>query len=522
MCFRLSNRIVALALVGLFLASVALGQMSEADKQWLEKEVAPLVTKEEGELFESLGSDDQRAIFKAIFWARRDPTPSEPGNPFKDNYETRLYVVNRDFKAPGRAGVATDMGQIFLLLGPPRQADPGRQSDTGLSAQETGETIDGSTTERVTLGGDASNPPEMVGGARSPSDEGGFGEGGGTLVQTWEYRPDEGLGIPNGLSVRFRAQPGFGYRLIRDNALVETLEFVKNQYIVNPGLVYERDEQGNLLDPSVAAPFVPASPVLMELRETRAVSTDVSFEVQASFFLSNQGTVYIPILFDIDAASLSWSGNYADAKVVGLLEDSEGTPLYQVDEPAALEKGPDGRTTFEMPLQLPPGQYTVYLGIQDISSSTVGTKIINFEVPAFSGEKLETSSVLMFAEGMKTEEAFASPGQAFVIGGYRFTPKRDRVYAKTDQLSGIFHAYGYALDSEGSPNLSAQYIFFLNGEMRGHTPDEPFISAGPELAATIFDIPLDRFDPGEYVLKIQVTDHVAGKTIAKDIDFILK
>ncbi len=516
MCYRWLNRVVVLTSVGLCVAPFALGQMSDADKQWLEKDVAPLVSKEEGELFKSLGSDEERTIFKRIFWARRDPTPSEPGNAFKDNYENRLYVVNRDFKAPGRAGVATDMGQVFLLLGPPSQSDPGRESDPGLSAQEAGETIDGSTTERAILGADASNPP------MSESNQQGFGEGGGSLVQTWEYRSDEGLGIPDGLSVRFRAQPGFGYRLIRDDELTQTLELVRNLYIVNPDVVYERDGEGRLLDPAPEPAFIPVSPILMELRETRAVSADVSFQIQASFFRSNEGTVFIPVLFDIDAQNLSWSGNYADARVLGLLEDASGNPLYRFEEPVALEKGPDGRASFEMPLQLAPGHYTVYLGIEDVTSSTAGTKILNIEVPAFSGLKLETSSILLFTEGTKTEETLASPGQAFVLGGYRFTPKRDHVYETTGQLAGIFHAYGYALDAQGSANLTAQYIFFRDGEIRGHTPDEPFISAGPELAATIFDIPLDRFDPGEYVLKIQVTDHVAGKALAKDINFILK
>ena len=516
MLYRLSNGVVALALVGLCVAPFALGQMSEADKQWLEKDVAPLVTEAEGEFFKSLGSDEERTIFKKIFWARRDPTPSEPGNAFKDNYETRLFVVNRDFKAPGRAGVATDMGQVFLLLGPPSQSDPGRESDSGLSAQETNETIDGNITERAIPGGDAGKA------ASSQSNQQDFGDSGDATVQTWEYRSDEASGIPDGLTVRFRAQSGFGFRLIRDDKLTQILELVKNRYIVNPDVLYERDEEGRLLDPAPEPVFVPAPAVLMELRETRAVSSDVSFQIQASFFRSNQGSVFIPVLFDIDAQNLSWSGNYADAKVLGLLEDASGNPLYRFEEPVALEKGPNGRAAFEMPLQLAPGQYTVYLGIEDVTSSTVGTKILNIEVPAFSGEKLETSSILMFAEGTKTEETLASPGQAFVIGGYRFTPKRDRVYETTDRLAGIFHAYGYALDAEGSANLTAQYIFFREGEIRGHTPDEPFISAGQDFAATIFDIPLDRFEPGEYVLKVQVTDHVAGKATAKDISFTLK
>ena len=46
--------------------------------------------------------------------------------------------------------------------------------------------------------------------------------------------------------------------------------------------------------------------------------------------------------------------------------------------------------------------------------------------------------------------------------------------------------------------------------------------AGAEAAITVFDIPLASFPPGNYTLRIQVTDHVKNEAITKDLDLVLK
>jgi hypothetical protein len=207
--------------------------------------------------------------------------------------------------------------------------------------------------------------------------------------------------------------------------------------------------------------------------------------------------------------------------VVGLVEDEQGNAVLQFEEAAVLVKKADGRTTFEMPLVIDPGRYTVYLGVRDDDLLKLGTKKVPFEVPAFAGERLELSSILLFTEGEKVEEHLASPGRAFVIGGFHFTPKVGRFYRTEDRLSGVFHAYGYGVE-QGKPNLTAQYIFLQGDVKQGQTRDEPFISVGPEIATTVFDMPLASFDPGEYTLRVKVTDHIRNEVLTKDIDFVLK
>ncbi len=519
----------ATLIVLLATASTALSgtEMSKADKHWLEQEVAPLITEEERALFNDLETEEERSIFKRIFWARRDPTPSTPANELMDEYETLLEIANRNFRVMGRRGAATDRGKVFLLLGVPVQSEPDSLTETDRSYDEVGAAGERSTARTVPGAGTLlpmEGRGEEVPGAALPS--GSLTAQSESAVQVWTYSPNEGRGIPDGLTVRFRDQAGSGYRLIHDEAVVQSFERAKKSYLVNRSVNYVRDAEGRLLEPETKVesekPPIPApSPILLDLRDTRVVSSDISFRAEISFFRSNEGSIYVPILFDIDAATLSWDGDRASATVVGLVENDWGDLVQQFEETAVLVKRPSNRAVFEMPLQLDPGQYTLFLGIRDDSASSLGTRILDLNVPTFTADDLKLSSILLFTEGKKVDDSIGRPGEAFILGGFRFIPKLDRIYERVDRLSGVFVAYSFGVVN-AKPDLTAQYIFLQNGVRRGQTSEEPFISPGEEMAITVFDMPLSSFEPGEYTLRIKVTDDVRDEVVTRDIDFVLK
>ena len=510
-----------LVVVGVGMPNVSAQKINKSDKNWLEQEVGSLIMKEERQVFESLGSDEERAIFKQIFWARRDPTPGTPLNELKGDFELRLTVANREFKAPGQVGAATDMGKIFLLLGVPNQSGSGRTSDMELALDDV-TNAEGNTTEHILSGSAGAN---ATAGARGAEDAFGADALGQTqtetLTQTWTYPPNEARGIPDGLTLKFRAQQGFGYRLVSAGDLSEKLEFVKSQYIVNPNIEYLKDEQGRLLVPALGKAMRPVHPILQELKDTRSVVSDVPFQVKVSFFRYESDLIFIPTVFDIDGANLSWTEGQAPVSVLGLIETMDGKPVTQFVQSTLLSKSPNGHSMFEIPLELDPGQYMLYLAVRDETSSVLGTKIQSLKVPPVVGETLSISSVVLFSEGRKLEEPIARAGQAFVIGGYHFVPKLDSVYQQTDQLSGVFQVYGYGVEA-GQANLTARYLFIRDGESAGKTQDEPFISANDKMAITVFDMPLTSFQPGNYTLKIQVSDHINGKMLTKELQFELQ
>jgi len=493
-------RVVALA-SGLLVAGAALAQekLSKNDKNWVEKEVGAIITAQEKATFEQINKDD-RKLFKDLFWMRRDFNPTTSENEYQKDYEARVKTADENFRGSGRKGSESDMGQVFLLLGGPSQQQPGGKPGSGPSEQPS-----------VDSGAGGEDP----GGESSLGSLGG--EEGDAQTMTWVYDPNPGLGIPNGISVPFRQQSGFGYRMVTSDELTKQLERVKERLVANPSVNYARDESGRLRKADMKFdPNSPAKLALKALQETGQTSEAIPFEVSPAFFRASGGQIYVPLDF-----VLGQGLNSNKAMVFGSVANSDGITVYQFEESAEIAKDASGRQVWEMPLQVQPGSYKLYLGIMDEAGTTTGTKIVDLAVPDLSATELQLSSILMFAEGKQIGEAMGSPGRAFLLGGYHFTPKREMVYTTKDQLAGVFYAYNYGIGGD-KPNLTVHLSFSKEGEARGGTKEEPFLLQTTLMALTIFDIPLSipNFkEPGNYKVTVKVTDHVTKKTITQDIPF---
>lgn len=450
---------IAFALVTVQVANADDNELKGKDLRWLEEDVAAIITDEEIEIYKSIDKDD-RKLFRDIFWERRDPNPATSDNEFEKDFEERQKTAKKEFKAQGKDGHLTDMGKIYSLLGAPSRT-----------------------------------------------------EGSGQDV-TWHYDPDPRHGLPEGLTIRFT-----GGRLEASTDLENTLNLVKNRLVANPTVMYVRSLEGRLLEPRKTDPNSPAAQVLNALRDTKSPSADIPFETSFAFFRASAGQIYIPILYEIDGGSLTWSADAANLTVFGVVENTEGIPIFQFEEPAALEKAADGRTLYEVPIQLQPGNYTLYTGVQDNESSTAGTKISELEVPDFYIEDLVMSSVVVYDEAKEVSDTAGTPGHAFQFGPVKFRPAE--TFGKDDVIGFFFFVYGLGTDENDKPNITGQYIFFKDGERKGQTKDGP-LQADARQAVGNAEIPLSAFEPGNYKIRVKVTDHILKKTLNEEVDFVVE
>ena len=91
-------------------------------KEWLERDVLYLITKQERDAFLHLTSDDARDKFIDRFWEIHNPTPDLPASQFKEEHYKKLTYANEHFgKESGNKGWRTDMGRSYILLGAPNQ-----------------------------------------------------------------------------------------------------------------------------------------------------------------------------------------------------------------------------------------------------------------------------------------------------------------------------------------------------------------------------------------------------------------
>jgi GWxTD domain-containing protein len=468
--------LAAIGVIALAAPLMAQKELSKGDKQWMEVEVAAIITDQEKAMFQQIDEDD-RKLFKELFWLRRDFDPRTSDNEYRDGYEQRVKTANDNFKGRGRKGSESDMGKIFLLLGA---------------------------------------PDDQQAGAGAPTTEPA-----GAEIITWVYNPNPSLGIPDGVSLEFRQRDQFGYRLANAEDVAQSLGAAKERMIANMAVGYSLDENGRLRKPDDKFdPNSPAKQVLSALRSTGETSSDIAFTTTPSYFQASGGEIYVPLDIAISAGPTSDNLTFFYS-----IEDGEGYERAQTEEPVVVTKDAAGRSRYEYPLQLPPGAYTLYIGLLDPAAQTHGTQIVDLNVPSLEGgDTLTLSSIVMFSNAERTGEVNGVPGKAFQLAGYHFKPKGERVYSHSEQLSGVLNAYNYGLEGD-QPNLTIQVSFFKGDEPRGQTEDAPFVAQAAQMALTIFDIPLSipNFkDPGEYKITIVVTDHVKNQTAEEEIEIVVE
>ena len=93
-------------------------------KEWLERDVAYLITSDERKAFLKLATNDARDQFIENFWELRNPNPGSPENTFKDQVYERIAYANAHFgSGSNEEGWRTDRGRAYITLGPPQQKE---------------------------------------------------------------------------------------------------------------------------------------------------------------------------------------------------------------------------------------------------------------------------------------------------------------------------------------------------------------------------------------------------------------
>ena len=97
-------------------------EVPKAYKNWLDNDVAYIITDEERKAFKKLQTDEEREQFIETFWRRRDPDPDTDENEYREEYYERIAYANEHY-ASGKPGWKTDRGRIYITFGKPNEVE---------------------------------------------------------------------------------------------------------------------------------------------------------------------------------------------------------------------------------------------------------------------------------------------------------------------------------------------------------------------------------------------------------------
>jgi hypothetical protein len=178
---------------------------------------------------------------------------------------------------------------------------------------------------------------------------------------------------------------------------------------------------------------------------------------------------------------------------------------------------------YQKSIPLAPGMYRLNVVVKDI----VGGNMNNYEtaltVPHFDDEKLASSS-LIFADVMEKVPTRSIGTGQFVVGSSKVRPRIDNTFRHDEKMGIYLQLYNFGPDEKTQkPSGSIEYEVTKNGTNEKIFEFSEEIAKLPDASAQQVTIekllPLQTLKPGQYTLKMKVTDRNRNQTLTPTATF---
>src|SRR6266702_1040359 len=492
-------------------------ELKRVYKDWLEKDVAYIITDEERKAFRKLETDDERERFIEEFWRRRDPDPDTDENEYREEYYERIAYTNEHF-ASGIPGWKTDRGRIYIMYGKPDEK------------------------ESHPAGGPYEREPY---------------EGGGQTTtypfERWFYRYLPGVG--SGIEIEFVDPTGSGeYRIARNPdekdallnipgaglTLAEELGLAnKGDRIANLGGFGNPNSQREQDSPFSRLQLIAdlSRPPQIRFNDlASAVNTPViednplNFDVRVDFFRQSDERVVTAFTVQTDNQNLVFqdSGGLQQAQLyifgkithvsgrrAGVFED----PVITRATPEELSNAKERKSAYQKAVALLPGRYRVDVIVRDVASGATGVRHVGFEVPKYDATKLSTSTLVLAVklEGLGDRPAVGM----FTIGNVKVIPNVSGSFHRGSPIGVYMQIYNAGIDQTTlKPSVDVEYALLKDGKEIGKQMEDWRGNTDSGQRLTLARLVDSRaLAPGEYAIEVRVKDRVSGQSLVQSQKF---
>jgi GWxTD domain-containing protein len=492
-------------------------------KKWLNEDVVYIITDEERQAFKRMSTDEEREQFIEQFWLRRDPTPDTEENEFKEEHYRRIAYANEHY-ASGIPGWKTDRGRIYITYGP---------------ADEIDSHPSGGSYER-------------------PMEEGG-GETSTYPFEDWRYRYIEGIG--NDVNIEFVDPTMTGeYRLTMDPTEKDALLYVpgagltmyEQMGLTNKTARFQRTDGthlgvGNMPLPASMDEFERLErfaklqkPPAVKFKDLEAaVSSRITFnilplKVQADFIKVTNSTVLTNITIQFENKDMQFqlkdSVQRAAVNIYGRITTMSRRPVTWFEEtvtvpcpPAMLPEMLKKASIYQKQFPLAPGTYRLNVVAKDVIGGNMNNYEMALTVPHFDDERLASSTLILADLIEKVPVRSIGTGQ-FVVGDSKVRPRLNDTFRQDEKLGIYLQLYNFGPDEKTQkPNGTIQYEVTKNGSNEKIFDFTEEIAKMPDASAQQVTIekllPLQSLKPGQYTLKMKVTDKNRNQTLTPSATF---
>jgi GWxTD domain-containing protein len=492
-------------------------ELKKAYKDWLEKDVAYIITDEERKAFKKLETDDEREHFIEEFWRRRDPDPDTDENEYREEYYERIAYANEHY-ASGIPGWKTDRGRIYIMYGKPDE----------LETHPSGGSYNRETYEG---GGSTSTYP----------------------FERWFYRYLPGVG--SGIEIEFVDPTGSGeYRIARNPDEKDALLHVpgagltlaeemgladKGDRIANIGGYgssnYMREQDSpfsrlQLIADLSRPPQIKFNDLASQVNTPVIEDNPLDFDVRVDFFRQSDERVITAFTIQTENSNLSFSDvgglQQAQLNIFGKITHVSGRRAGIFEDPVItratveeLTDAKDRKSAYQKAVALAPGRYKLDVIVRDINSGATGVRHIDVPVPKYDPNKLGTSTLVLAA---KLESLGDQPAVGmFTIGNVKVIPNVSGVYHRGSPVGIYMQIYNAGIDQTTlRPSVDVDYVLLKDGKEIAKSPEDWRGNSDSGQRLTLMRLLNSaNLNPGDYTLEVRVRDRVSGQSIVQSAKF---
>jgi GWxTD domain-containing protein len=492
-------------------------------RKWLSEDVGYIITDEERAAFKRLSTDDEREQFIEQFWLRRDPSPDSAENEFKEEHYRRIAYANERF-ASGIPGWKADRGRIYITFGP---------------ADEV---------ESHPSGGSYERPIE---------------EGGGTTstypFEKWRYRYIDGIG--SDIIIEFVDPTMTGeYRMTMDPSEKDALLMVPNAGLTlyeQMGLTSKADRFNRTDGTRLGVGDQPLpmrmnqferleqfaklqKPPVIKFKDLEAVvNSRITFnllpiKVRADFIKVTESSVMTAITVQLENKDLQFQQKEGMFKAMvnmyGRITSMSRRVVNVFEEPVVVETPQEllqaastRSSIYQQRVPLAPGLYRLNVVVKDVVGGNMNNYETALHVPRFEEEKLSASSLILADVIEKVPTRNIGMGQ-FVIGASKVRPRITDTFRRDEKMGIYVQLYNFGPDEKTQkPSGTIEYEVVKNGTNQKVFEFAEEVASLPDASAQQVTVekllPLKGLDPGQYTLKLKVTDKNRNQVLTPTATF---
>jgi hypothetical protein len=211
-----------------------------------------------------------------------------------------------------------------------------------------------------------------------------------------------------------------------------------------------------------------------------------------------------------------------DVDYVIIVSKDSGEEVDRVDDELTVSVEPSKRKDLEGVrlsiqeiLEAPPGSYRVVAYIRDRTRNHIGNADFALTVPEPPRESLSLSTLFLAGEIIPANLSESKP---FQFGPVRVIPALERTFTRDDTLKLYLEAYGASAVDDGRKRLRVDFFVMRDGRLSLGVPAS-FLRPEAEPVGITGQIPLRKCEPGDYVIRVRVTDEATGARAETETTF---